>query len=242
MRFGFISDIHGNLFALDAVLADLRQQEVDQIVCLGDICFGPQAHACLERVRELGCPVILGNWDSWSIDGFPPAEDPVGIMLYEIGRWWATHLTPDDEAYVRTFAPTLELPLENDSRMLCFHGSPQSFSDWIFSTTSDDDVGKMFEGHLAPVLVGGHTHLQMLRRFGQSVIVNPGSVGQPFAQWWPNQIRVAHWAEYGVIDCESARMKVDLRRVPYDVEGLLAMLRESEMPHCSWWIDSWNAC
>ena len=55
------------------------------IICLGDICFGPQAHECLERVRALGCPVILGNWDSWSIDGFPLADDPVGIMLYEIG-------------------------------------------------------------------------------------------------------------------------------------------------------------
>ena len=65
--------------------------------------------------------------------------------------------------------------------MLCFHGSPRSFSDWIFSTTPDEDVEKMFEGFDAPVLVGGHTHLQMLRRFGQSVIVNPGSVGQPFA-------------------------------------------------------------
>ena len=88
MRVGFIGHPR-NLFALDAVLADLQQQEVDSVICLGDIRFGPQADDCLARVRELGCPVILGNWDSWSIDGFPPADDPVGIMLYEIGRWWA---------------------------------------------------------------------------------------------------------------------------------------------------------
>src|SRR5690242_7357426 len=66
LRVGFISDIHGNLLALEAVLSDLERHEVDSIVCLGDICFGPQAHECLERVRELGCPIILGNWDSWS--------------------------------------------------------------------------------------------------------------------------------------------------------------------------------
>jgi predicted phosphodiesterase len=242
MRVGFISDIHGNLFALDAVLADLERRHVDRIVCLGDICFGPQAHECLARVRELGCPVILGNWDSWSIDGFPPADDPVGIMLYDIGRWWAGKLTDDDVAFVRSFVPTLDVPLENGSKAFCFHGSPRSFSDWIFATTPDEEVGKMFDGHLAPVLVGGHTHLQMLRRFGQSVIVNPGSVGQPFSQWWPQPIRVAHWAEYGVIDSAGGRVQVDLQRVPYDVEGLLKLLRESEMPHCSWWIDSWNAC
>ena len=243
MRVGFISDIHGNLLALDAVLADLEQKQIDRLVCLGDVCFGPQAHECLERVRELGCPVILGNWDSWSIEGFPPADDPVGIMLYDIGRYWADKLTDDDKAFVRTFVPTLDVPLENGSRAFCFHGSPRSFSDWIFATTPDDDIGRMFDGQLAPVLVGGHTHLQMLRRFGQSVIVNPGSVGQPFSQWWPQPIRVAHWAEYGVIDSRGGRVQIDLQRVPYDVDALIERLRrDKDMPHCSWWIDSWNAC
>src|SRR4051795_12090220 len=120
MRVGFISDIHGNLLALDAVLADLSRQEVDRVVCLGDICFGPQAPECLERVRELGCPVILGNWDSWSIDGFPPADDPVGMMLYEIGAWWAEQLHDQHREFVRTFSPTLELAIPDGRKILCF--------------------------------------------------------------------------------------------------------------------------
>jgi putative phosphoesterase len=241
MRVGFISDIHGNLFALEAVLADLEQQNVDRVVCLGDICFGPLAHECLERVRELDCPIVLGNWDSWSIEGFPPADDPVGIMLYEIGRWWAKLLTYEDHEFVRTFVPTLDVPLEDGNRILCFHGSPHSFSDWIFATTPDSEVEAMFKGFEAPVLVGGHTHLQMLRRYGPSMIVNPGSVGQPFSQWWPREIRVGHWAEYGIVDTADGRVLVDLRRIPYDVEALLSLLRQSDMPHGSWWIDSWNS-
>ena len=203
MRVGFISDIHGNLFALDAVLADLEQQDVDRIVCLGDICFGPQAHECLDRVRELGCPVILGNWDSWSIDGFPPADDPVGIMLYEIGRWWAqapdprgrgvrAHLRADARGAARRTARGCSASTARRAR------SPTGSSRRPRTRTSR----AMFDGFEAPVLVGGHTHLQMLRRFGPSVLVNPGSVGQPFSQWWPRTIRVAHWAEYGVIDSE----------------------------------------
>ena len=125
--------------------------------------------------------------------------------------------------------------------MLCFHGSPLSFSDWIFSTTPDDELETMFDGVDAPVLVGGHTHLQLVRRFGRQLIVNPGSIGQPFSQWWPRPIRVAHWAEYGVVDCEDGRLTVDLRRVPYDVDALLRIFAESRMPHARWWIDSWNA-
>ncbi len=241
MRVGLVSDIHGNLLALDAVLADLERERLDRLVCLGDICFGPQAHECLERVRELGCPVVLGNWDAWSTDGFPPADDPVGIMLYEIGAWWAQHLTAGDHEFVRSFVPTLEVPLGDTARMLCFHGSPQSFSDWIFATTPDEELEPLFGDADAPLLVGGHTHLQLLRRFGRQLIVNPGSIGQPFSQWWPRPIRVAHWAEYGIVDAEDGRVAVDLRRVPYDVDALLRIFAGSGMPHARWWIESWNA-
>jgi putative phosphoesterase len=241
VRIGLISDIHGNLPALEAVVASLEREALDRVICLGDICFGPQAHECLALVAGLGCPVILGNWDSWSIDGFPPADDPVGMMLYEIGAWWARQLTEDDRAYVRSFVPTLELELEDGTQMLCFHGSPHSFSDFIFATTPDTDLENLLSGLDTALLVGGHTHLQMLRRFGPSMIVNPGSVGQPFSQWWPREIRVGHWAEYGVIDASEGRVGIELRRVPYDLDRLLELLVGSGMPHARWWIDSWNA-
>jgi predicted phosphodiesterase len=240
MRVGFISDIHGNRFALEPVLADLERQNVDRLVCLGDICFGPQAHECLERVRGLGCPIVLGNWDAWSTEGFPPPDDPVGVMLYEIGEWWAEQLTEDDRAFVKTFVPTLDLPIGDGRVMHCYHGSPRSFSDWVFSSTPDDDLEPMFGGVDAAILVGGHTHLQMVRRYGPQLIINPGSVGQPFSQWWPKTVRVAPWAEYGVIDANEGWLQIDLRRVPIDVEGLLHFCRESGMPHAQWWVDSWS--
>jgi predicted phosphodiesterase len=241
MRLGLISDIHGNVLALDAVLADLERHEVDRIVCLGDVCFGPHVPDCLARVRELGCPVILGNWDSWSITGFPPADDPVGIMLYEIGAWWARQLSDDDRAFVETFVPTLELPLGDALQALLFHGSPRSFSEWIFATTADEELETILGGVEVPVFAGGHTHLQMFRRFGRSAIVNPGSVGQPFSQWWPRPIRVAHWAEYGILEAVDEHLTVELRRVPYDVDALLRSLADSGMPHAKWWVESWNA-
>ena len=71
------------------------------------------------------------------------------------------------------------------------------------------------------------------------MIVNPGSVGQPFSQWWPREIRVAHWAEYGVDRHDGRRLDVDLRRVPYDVDALLQLLPRAAC-RTRWWIDSWN--
>jgi putative phosphoesterase len=240
MRVGFISDIHGNRFALEPVLADLERQNVDRIVCLGDVCFGPQAHECLGIVRDLDCPVIMGNWDAWSTNGFPPADDPLGVMLYEIGAFWAEALTPQDREFITTFVPTLDIEAGDGNLIHCFHGSPKSFSDWIFATTPDAELEPLFADTSANILVGGHTHLQLVRRFGRQMIVNPGSVGQPFAQWWPKTIKVAPWAEYGVVDTSGPWLQVDLRRVPVDVDALLRFCLASGMPHAQWWVDSWN--
>ena len=100
MRLGLISDIHGNLLALDAVLEELEREGVDEIVCLGDVAVGPQPAEALARVRELGCPVVMGNWDAAFISGMPEPKDEVGEMLVEIGNWWAAFLSPDDRTFM----------------------------------------------------------------------------------------------------------------------------------------------
>jgi predicted phosphodiesterase len=240
MRLGLISDIHGNLHALEAVLAELEQEELDRLVCLGDVVAGPRANEALARIRELGCPVIMGNWDAWSVDGMPKPTTPVEEKLYAIGAYWAERLEDDDRAFVRTFVPRIELDLDDDRRMLCFHGSPNSFDDWIVATTPDEEVAAMLVGFQAPVLVGGHTHLQMVRRYEESLFVNPGSVGLPFARWSPEDVRIAPRAEYAVVSANDGRLAVDLRRTSYDVEAHLRGGLESSMPFADWWAASWQ--
>jgi predicted phosphodiesterase len=242
MRVAFISDLHGNLLALEAVLRELEHELFDELICLGDVAVGPQPREVLERVRELGCPVVMGNWDAAFLDGMPAIErdDEVARMLVEIGAWWAGALTEDDRAFIAGFQPRLELELDDDARMLCFHGSPQSYNDWIFASTPDAEVLEMFGEHRAPVMVGGHTHLQMVRRFEGSLMVNPGSVGLPFRQWWPNEVRIAPWAEYGLVSFEDGKTAIDLRRTTFDVDAFLRLATESGMPHAAWWAESWQ--
>src|SRR4051812_44241148 len=241
MRVAFISDIHGNLLALEAVLRELEHEEFDRLICLGDVAVGPQPRQVLERVRALGCPVIMGNWDAAFLDGMPRPDtsDEVAVKLVEIGAWWAGALTDEDRAFIAGFVPRLDVDLPDGGRMLCFHGSPQSYNDWIFAQTPDDEVLRMFGGHQTAVMVGGHTHLQMVRRLDGSVMVNPGSVGLPFRQWWPKEVRIAPWAEYGLLGFENGRVAIDLRRTTFDVDALLEEARASGMPHASWWAQSW---
>ena len=239
MRIALIADVHGNALALDAVLAELEREAHDQIVCLGDVAAGPQAREATERIRALGCPVVMGNWDAWFVDGFPNDERELDLRLADIGRWWADGISDDDRAYIASFVPTTEVELDDGKTMSCFHGSPMSFNDIILSTTSDPAVERMLDGVNASVYAGGHTHVQMLRRMRSAIVVNPGSVGLPFRRWMPDKVCVAPWAEYALVTSENGKLGVELRRTTYDVDSFLRLSGESGMPHADWWLDTW---
>jgi len=241
VRVGLISDIHGNLPALDAVLAELERDGVDRIVCLGDVAVGPEPHATVARVHELGCPVVAGNWDAAFLgETRGPATDEVGAIVDEIHDWWGEQLSEEDRDVLRSFVPQLELELEVDGvPALCFHGSPRSYDDWVLATTPEDELEQMFGAERRPLLVGGHTHVQLLRRWDGALLVNPGSVGLPFLQAPPKRVLVAPWAEYAVLDAVDGRLHVDFRRTSFDVRAYLRASRASGMPHADWWADCW---
>jgi predicted phosphodiesterase len=237
LRLGLISDLHGNLPALEAVLAELEQEPPDEIVCLGDIAVGPHPAETLARVRELDLRVVQGNWDSWFADGIPELAGDHGRKLVDQSRWWAARLSAEDLAYLGSLPATLELPFGGG--LLCFHGSPRSHSDAILPETSEEELAPLLDGETAAILAGGHTHLQLARPYKRSLFVNPGSVGLPFESWPPSGARVLPWAEYAVLESQNGELSVDLRRVEYDVGDLLRTTLASGVPHARWWVDCW---
>lgn len=108
--------------------------------------------------------------------------------------------------------------------------------DALFPTTPDARLDEWFAGHDAAVCVGGHTHAQMVRRHRDRAFVNVGSVvrepGRP--------IRNVLWAEYGILTWEGGRLSVDLRRIPFDLDALIAATYASGMPHPEWWEAEWR--
>jgi putative phosphoesterase len=239
VRLGLISDIHGNRLALDAVLQELEGEGVDELICLGDVAVGPQPAEALARVRELNCPVVMGNWDAAFFGDMPTPRDKIGEQLVEIGEWWRSYLTDADREYMAGFAPMVRMEV-GSTPVLFFHGSPRSFDEWIFATTPDEELRPMFADIEERILIGGHTHVQMIRRYGDSIIANPGSVGLPFREWWPRPVRISPWAEYGVLTWDAERLSIDLRRTVFDVEAFLELSMKSGMPHAEWWVKSWT--
>lgn len=239
MRLGLISDLHGNLPALEAVLGELDDAEVDRLVCLGDIAPGPQPRETIARLRELECPVVLGNWDTWLLEGVPPIAGAAGGMLREQGDWQAAQLDDSDRAFLETLSPSIELEAGGRT-VLCVHGSPRSTMEDIYATTPDEELAVMLNGSRPAFLVAGHTHVQLARPRESTFFLNPGSVGLPFYNRPPNaDAQISPWAEYGILDVEDGRVSTELRRAPYDVASFLKLSLESGMPHAHWWVDCW---
>jgi putative phosphoesterase len=234
-----LSDIHGNLPALEAVLAELERERVDELVCLGDVALGPQPAETVARVRGLGCAVVMGNWDAWVLAGFPPAHGDPWKRFVEQGEWWARKLSAEDRAFLRTFVPRIELPVDG-VRVLCFHGTPLSYDHMILATTPHNELVRMLKGFGHPLMLAGHTHVQLARVVNGTLVVNPGSVGLPFRGLPAGEMQlISPWAEYALVRIEDSRTSVELRRTSYDVEGMLQQTIESGVPHAAWWAETW---
>ncbi len=240
MRIGLIADIHGNLIALESVLSELNQEQIDRIICLGDVAaIGPHPHEVLERLRKLNCPVVMGNTDDWYLKPLPEDDDE----WREIVQWGLQQFTDADLDYLRSFQPVIEMTLDADKTLLCYHGSPRSYNDVIASTTPTVEIKSMFAGYQPSIMVGGHTHVQMLRRYEQALIINPGSVGLPAVgpgrEDLPRNKNV-HWAEYAIITLHNGQVSVDLRRTPLDIPAILQAGYASGMPNIDSWILCWH--
>ncbi len=239
MRLAVISDIHGNCIALDAVLADLQLHPVDRVVCLGDaIQGGPQPAEVAARLRELGCPVVMGNADAWLLTGIETGDEGITDErrrdMNEVRDWSLAQLSSADLALIRSFSPTVKVALEAGRSLLCFHGSPSSFDDVLLPDLPQVALFQFLGAYDADVMTGGHTHVQYMRRISADArfFFNPGSVGFAYSHHQPDEgFQADPWAEYAVLTSERERLALEFRHIPFDVVTLISIYRSSGRPH-----------
>lgn len=234
-------DVHGNLVALDAVLNDIERQGADQLVCLGDVAgSGPQPAKVLDRLRALACPVAMGNVDAWLLEPTPlESESAFHKRVWELDSWCLAQLGPEHLDFVRTFEKTVTLTSGSVS-VLCCHGSPRSYHDPIAATTPDETVAAWLENAGAAVVLTGHTHQTMVRRFQETLLVNPGSVGLPYERMTDGTVRNPPWAEYALVTVQKEAVNVCLKRVPIERERVIEAIVSSGMPHADLWAQGWR--
>lgn len=240
MRFAFISDIHGNLHALDLVLTDLAHTQFDHLICLGDIAsLGPQPREVIARLQALNIPVIMGNHENYLLHPELTASHRPWLRATEL--WCISLLSESDLNYMRAFPSTLRYQLDDKTSLLCYHGSPRSNEEFIYPDRAPESLDETFAAESADLYVGGHTHIQMLRRHKLTTIINPGSVGMPFEFPAPGQNQhILRHAEYGLLDWTDGKLTTDLRRLPIDFEHLAQVARASGIPDVEFWISTWS--
>jgi len=205
MKVAIVSDLHGNLVALDAVLADLERVRPDLVVQGGDLAFnGPRPAECIDRIRELGWPGVIGNMDRALATH--QHEPRVG--------WAADRLGPERTAWLQ--ALPMEWREENDVAVV--HAVPGDLWKGIQPDTDDGELRAIYGPLGARIAVYGHIHRPYVRPIGDLTVANTGSVGLPMDG--------ITRASYLVIDGG----RPEIRRVDHDVERSVADVLASGLP------------
>lgn len=209
MRVAALYDVHGNLPALEAVLAEVPHDVA--IVSGGDVFSGPMPAETLARLRDLGPRVtfVRGNADR----DLGPYEEQWRAR-YE---WLLAQLTPEELAVAEAWPETATLEVDGLGRTLFCHGTPRSDQEAITAITSDDRLQEILAHVLERTVVCGHTHHQFDRRAGDTRVVNAGSVGMPY-EGRPG----AYWALLGP--------DVEFRCTEYDVAAAAEAIRATSYP------------
>jgi putative phosphoesterase len=243
MRIAFVSDIHGNFTAFEAVLADIKRQNIDQLICLGDtISLGPQPAEVLEALREWNAVTIMGNHDQAILEPEKAAQFEITEHLIPDLIWGRDRLSEDNLEFILSFHSTHTIHFPNGIELLAFHGSPKSTTDLLLATTAQETLDDYFEGQSASVFIGGHSHIQMHRRYGKKLILNSGSVGNAFqfAFTHGNPPSLLPWAEYAIVEQKDNFLHSDMRRVYFDIDALLAQVKSSGLPGTDWWFKQYQ--
>lgn len=210
MRYAIISDIHGNLPALEAVLEDINHQGVDEIICLGDIAnIGPHPTECIDVIRNLGCVTIQGNHELYMLGDILP-EEWTTCPTWSPVRWSIAQLKQDHLDFIANLPFKHELPDDGLAATLFTHASLHDQFWGFYPEMSEEDAAIGMNGHDNITLFCAHTHRQLYRTYANSVIINVGSVGMPL-DGTPE-------AKYVIATRNKMSWNVEFRRLTYNVD------------------------
>jgi len=232
MKIAFISDIHGNAVALEAVLQDIKKKEIDKVYVLGDICYrGPEPEKSLSLVRHLHTKVIKGNADEWVVRGVNEGEVAAQAleMMNKERDWTFERLQSGDIDYLNTLPHSLAIE-ENAVKIHAFHATPSSLFDIVSPEAKEEDIkDKLMSKVDSHIYVYGHIHKPYIRYINGRVVMNIGSTGLPFDGLTK--------ASYGLLKINESGISTSIELVDYDVEKVIKQYQDSGYPNAEMMIN-----
>ena len=219
IRVAALYDIHGNLPALEAVIDEIRREQVDHIVVGGDVLPGPMPCETLEYLLGLDIPTrfIRGNGDRVVVAQLAGEESgEVPEQFRPVLRWNAQQLLPEHERILSSWPQTFRMTVPGLNEVLFCHATPRNDNEIFTRLTAEDRLLPVFAGVDTSIVFCGHTHMQFDRTVGAIRVVNAGSVGMPFGE--PG----AYWLLLGP--------DIELRHTSYDLAKAAERIRRTSYP------------
>jgi putative phosphoesterase len=214
MRLAVLSDPHGNLPALEAVLTEVDRSSPDAIWVAGDLVgYNPWPNEVLGILKDRHVRAIRGNHDRAAVTGNTSGFNDLAAKAV---KWTRIALTPESVGYLKGLEDHARLDL-SDGAIAMYHGSPREDDEYIWPWMATEDLILVAR---ARILILGHTHVPMAFAFRSGFLANPGSVGQP-----RDHDPRASWA---LLDTEPPTFEI--HRVRYDVEAVAAAIRKAGLP------------
>jgi putative phosphoesterase len=215
-KIAIFADIHGNIHALNAVIADARSRGIDMFLNAGDLVgYGVFPNEVIDVLRSTGVRSVVGNYDIEVIEGHKkPRGEKGGAFSFAIRA-----LSNRSKKYLGSLPRSLRLQIKG-KRWLMTHGSPESINEHIYMNTSEVRLRSLAKKAGADVIILGHSHRPFCRTVDNVTFINPGSVGRPDDR--------NPKASYAIVGTDP--LSVDLIRVDYDLEAAVHAIRKKDLP------------
>lgn len=211
MRIAAISDIHGNIYALMKVLEDIDEQNIDMIVCLGDLVgYGPHPNEVIALAKRRKFPCIKGNYDASVVDGDFTYIRNTNINSFAL-PWACKEVRASNKFFLEQLPQSLDYNI-NDVSIKFVHGSTNAINEYLFEDASN--TAEVMKTLKSDILVCAHTHIPSYKKFENKIFINVGSVGKPKIGR-PN-------STYCIIDInESKEVRVTIREIEYEYKRIV---------------------
>ena len=229
MKIGIISDIHGNVKALNAVLKELTKQNIEKIICLGDLIGGsPMSEEVVQKIIEIKDKLIIvrGNRERYIIEGMPKVvhDEKIEVSKEQQERfmWLKNSLRDSYKEYIHDLPKELTYEVEDKKIYICHYPMKKdgNFRKHFKNATPEENE-EMFKGIDADIYLYGHTHEEIYNSINNKMYINPGALGCPGK---------TEYAPYGVLTINKEKQEYEQKYAEYDVQEVIDNIKQIKFP------------
>ena len=229
MKIGIISDIHGNVKALNAVLKKLENHNIEKIICLGDLIGGaPMSEEVVQKIIEIKDNLIIvrGNRERYIIEGMPKVvhDEKIEVSKEQHERfiWLKNSLSDSAKEYIHTLPKELTYEVDGKKIYICHYPMRKdgNFRHHVKNATPKENE-VMFEGIDADMYLYGHTHEEIYNNINNKMYINPGALGCPCK---------TNYAPYGILTVNNGKQEYEQKYAEYNVQEVIDDIKQIKFP------------